>query len=577
MNETSRELMHWGMQKGEKWDNHKYIARVETGKPGKFLYFYDMDKYNAWKNGAKSKLQDTAKGLKDKALNLKNKTQKQVKTSIAKAKDSVNVQSKKIAEQALRSKEQLSTAAKKYAKYISYDAKSKAEQVKNKLTKGEADTKKTVSSFTKTASDVLETGKRQAESMASAAQMSANMLSKKADEAMKNAKSMVDSAMKSGEKAAQHLTKEVSDFVKKTFSKESGWVELKGSPTQQGKNQNAVEKAKAFISNIAHSYVDALGAALYDAVNKPKKDTSPVIHANDGDGKYLAKLDYPNGDTRYIKNKDDWKRFAEVQKYQNNEREFMHSLPEIEVDENGKLPTKEQDTKEVNEKIWDDMVKSGSTNVIRSVNCVYCSTAYELRRRGYDVEAANLPSNVMATNISRVFDVKDSTIQTETKKIVSSVPINTGDTTYGRVTNRRLTDKGWEYTVTSYKLENHDKNIKSITPAVDIPDGFNTKAEDGSVNKEWKKNIESAIDQQTASFPENSRGMFNVYWKSGGGHSMVWEKDENGKIEIIDTQLGMKMPLDTILAEIDPAAPMQLIRTDNLKVNRGAMFRVVSN
>ena len=50
------ELYHWGMKKGEKAEDHKYVMRVEDGvtKSGtpKYLYFYSMDEYKAYKNGA---------------------------------------------------------------------------------------------------------------------------------------------------------------------------------------------------------------------------------------------------------------------------------------------------------------------------------------------------------------------------------------------------------------------------------------------------------------------------------------------------------------------------------------------
>lgn len=49
------ELYHWGMKKGEKAEDHKYVMRVEDGvtKAGtpKYLYFYTMDEYKAYKEG----------------------------------------------------------------------------------------------------------------------------------------------------------------------------------------------------------------------------------------------------------------------------------------------------------------------------------------------------------------------------------------------------------------------------------------------------------------------------------------------------------------------------------------------
>lgn len=325
-----------------------------------------------------------------------------------------------------------------------------------------------------------------------------------------------------------------------------------------------------------HSYVDAIGGALYDKLNPNRKDTSPTVTKSPGDKSYLAKVDYPNGKTAYIKDKDDWKRFAEVTKYQNNEPEFMHSLPEIELSEDGKLPTRDEDMGEVNEKLWED-ARSGKNTGYRTVNCTYCSTAYELRRRGYNVEAANLPSNITAMNVSKIYDVKDSDLHVSSQKVLSDTPITAGR--YGKVKQiaHNSVTGSYQYEIEGYTLENHDKNIKSLTPAFDVAEGHSNIDADGLPSKEWQKSVEEAIEKQMSDFPDGSRGMFNVYWNDGGGHSMVWEKGEDGKIEIIDNQLGTKIPMDVVLSGVDPAAPIQMIRTDELKMKRGIMTRVVSN
>lgn len=696
------ELRHWGLSLGEKSKNHKYVARVED-RPGKYKYFYTMDEYNTWKNGAKDKIAGAAKGIKSKFTGMVTKAQKQAKSAMSTASSKINSQTRRLAEEAMRSKESVTAAAKKYAQFIPQQAKKTANTVKDKLTRGDADTKKDLSrskhatnnypsnnyltnpanrdpKFTeeqratpisdaerkeydaatraynvrklkennKSLSDadkkkldnlekkynneergyaaddhmqyrrdqlmsfannkrnqrpltaqVPNTPKwqRPLENLSYNVKKGVKNLKKQAEEAIsigtkqvenarrelinasneatRRAKSLVDAATGTAENTRNRATEEVSKAIDAISKKagsvadmvKSGSLKLKaGQNASERQQANAIERAKTFVANLAHSYADAIGGALYDKLNPNRKDTSPAITKSQGDKSYMAKVDYPNGKTAYIKNKDDWKRFAEVTKYQNNEPDFMHSLPEIELSDDGKLPTRDEDMGEVNEKLWED-ARSGKSTGYRTVNCTYCSTAYELRRRGYNVEAANLPSNITAMNVSKLYDVKDSSLKVTSKKVRSDVPLTDSNSHYGRITNRSLNSDGsWSYDVQGYTLENHDKNIKSVTPMFDVDNGHADLSA-----------VEKAIEKQMSDFPDGSRGMFNVYWSDGGGHSMVWEKGEDGKIEIIDNQLGTKIPMDVVLSGVDPAAPIQMIRTDELKMKRGIMTRVVSN
>ena len=675
------ELRHWGLSLGEKSKNHKYVARVED-RPGKYKYFYTMDEYNTWKNGAKDKIAGAAKGIKSKFNSMASKAQKQAKSAMSTASSKINSQTRRLAEEAMRSKESVTAAAKKYAQFIPQQAKKTANTVKDKLTRGDADTKKAVTKAESRAKypyrdtdlekidydatnrvwyrgrqyenvqPALDNAKSQqgrstALGLSNAYAKRYNMargdqerysaelnrkrftdqrpltaqvpntpkwqrplenlsynvkkgvknLKKQAEEAIsigtkqvenarrelinasneatRRAKSLVDAATSTAENTRNRATEEVSKAIDAIGKKagsvanmvKSGSLKLKAAQNASERQQaNAIERAKTFVANLAHSYADAIGGALYDKLNPNRKDTSPAITKSQGDKSYMAKVDYPNGKTAYIKNKDDWKRFAEVTKYQNNEPDFMHSLPEIELSEDGKLPTRDEDMVEVNEKLWED-ARSGKSTGYRTVNCTYCSTAYELRRRGYNVEAANLPSNITAMNVSKLYDVKDSSLKVTSKKVRSEVPLTDSNSHYGRITNRSLNSDGsWTYDVQAYTLENHDKNIKSVTPMFDADNGHADLSA-----------VEKAIEKQMSDFPDGSRGMFNVYWREGGGHSMVWEKGEDGKIEIIDNQLGTKVPMDVVLSGVDPAAPIQMIRTDELKMKRGIMTRVVSN
>lgn len=65
------ELYHWGMKKGEKAEDHKYVVRIEDGvtKAGtpKYRYFYSMAEYKAFKEGGVAqKLKNTVNAAVNK-------------------------------------------------------------------------------------------------------------------------------------------------------------------------------------------------------------------------------------------------------------------------------------------------------------------------------------------------------------------------------------------------------------------------------------------------------------------------------------------------------------------------------
>lgn len=246
----------------------------------------------------------------------------------------------------------------------------------------------------------------------------------------------------------------------------------------------------------------------------------------------------------------------------------MHSVPEVQLRDDGTMPTAKEDKAEVNEKI--------SKGQFRTVNCIFCSTAYELRRRGYDVEAPDLASDVNAMSISKLYDVKDSQMNRGTRTFDvyedENEPVSSA---YAKAKLNRIKKVDGktvkEYTIDYYDLKNNDPHIKSFTPARD----FDLSLDKGT--QDWTKEANSAMQQATKSFPNNSRGMVNVYWSAGGGHSIVWEKDENGKMSFYDTQVNKPVEYSTIIKDIDIGAPMQFIRTDDLKLNQSVLQRVKSN
>jgi hypothetical protein len=108
-------------------------------------------------------------------------------------------------------------------------------------------------------------------------------------------------------------------------------------------------------------------------------------------------------------------------------------------------------------------------------------------------------------------------------------------------------------------------------PALGMKSGLN------KASSNYAKDAEKAIDDAAKDFPNGSRGMINVYWQLGGGHSMVWEKDANGKITITDTQINEKIDIGEMMKSVDSFTPVMMIRTDDAKLSKKALTKIRSN
>ena len=141
-------------------------------------------------------------------------------------------------------------------------------------------------------------------------------------------------------------------------------------------------------------------------------------------------------------------------------------------------------------------------------NCAYCTAAYDLRRRGYDVEA--MPCD-------------DATYDAT----LDSIPTWYEDTSKA--------DWSGDASVDWFGRIDYD-NISKI-------------------HADTKKTFDE--------MPDGSYGQFCVYWTIGGGHSMVWEK-ENGTTYIRDCQTNETVTHDEWVSYYgDWSYGAYVLRTDN--------------
>lgn len=204
-----------------------------------------------------------------------------------------------------------------------------------------------------------------------------------------------------------------------------------------------------------------------------------------------------------------------------SEQESPKSWDEL-VHKDGEY-TKEQDQAAVNPNYDPSWMKY-------SENCVNCTLAYDVRLRGYDVEAA--PYNQYETFKPTIDEV--STWYkgiTEDNWLVNRLDTTTDD----------VYDRSWE----------NKSGIPDFTAI-----GFN----------ETKAAIKT--------MPDDSYGQFCVYWSSGGAHSMVWEKSKD-KVVLRDCQTNKTYDYDQYVKQYGLyVIQTSVLRTDNLELTDAALRRI---
>lgn len=149
-----------------------------------------------------------------------------------------------------------------------------------------------------------------------------------------------------------------------------------------------------------------------------------------------------------------------------------------------------------------------------SYNCSFCTAAFDLRKRGYDVEAMPISTleSPVAEDILSWYDgakaVRESTV------------------------NSKLSDK------------------ERRSPA--------SRAK--------------ALDKALLREGEGARGHLGMYWSMGGGHDIVWSV-ENGKVVYRDCQTNEKHNMSQLLSFVDDYT---YIRVDNCEPNE-EVLRTVRN
>ena len=292
--------------------------------------------------------------------------------------------------------------------------------------------------------------------------------------------------------------------------------------------------------------------------------------------KYIAKVPTSYG-YRYFYSQEEYDRWNEKQWYQENEPDYMKDIPEV-VDD----MTDEDDMYEINDYQTDDDYASHT-------NCVMCTMAYELRQRGYDVDAIDESSWYTLNNVSDCFKniemhgyLGDPDSQ---KQAVKKMYINDYGEDYLHELYELSNTKGYYYNTfedyMDYRADEYiKKNLKSQTSTgYKYANSAYTRSSEYSNEStcDTSANISASnITNEIKTYSGNdSRGNFLVYWASGGGHSMAYEVDSNGDIKILDCQNNLTYTVDEVLNM--GCTSVFFYQTDNLALKEGILDAVTNN
>jgi hypothetical protein len=181
------------------------------------------------------------------------------------------------------------------------------------------------------------------------------------------------------------------------------------------------------------------------------------------------------------------------------------------------------------------------------MNCRRATFAYEMRRRGYDVQATKTTNG----NGQTAMGLHNAVSPDRKGKDLRTGKIRTM-TRFGKETF--ATDDS-EKPLTNL-ISNLDAGSKNKIPAASRPE-----------------NIFNALKDQ----PDGSRGELGVMWKMGGGHSMAYEIF-NGKPIIFDAQSGKKLDTPEAFAKaMGSVRDAGFTRLDNIDLNQDYLMKWMKN
>ena len=199
-----------------------------------------------------------------------------------------------------------------------------------------------------------------------------------------------------------------------------------------------------------------------------------------------------------------------------------------------------------------------------SQNCGFCSVAWILRKKGFDVEAKHDMVGDWNDTEDDSFGVYDYQLEQmfvdplKDAKIEPSGPLD-----WLGIGKKKLNTM---YNKT-FKIEDSE-NFKNLVlnlaaPAYTNIGGVLFEEYGGRSQEKLEKYAEEIILKKSKN---NNYGMLSVGWKYGGGHALNYQV-ENGKVMVYDGQVNKSYPLSELVAKVDSMAFMDctsLVPTENV-------------
>ena len=176
-----------------------------------------------------------------------------------------------------------------------------------------------------------------------------------------------------------------------------------------------------------------------------------------------------------------------------------------------------------------------------STNCMLCTTAYDLRKRGFDVRAGK--------DLGHNGFMPDDLFPKIYKNYKGTNDINLFDGDKNKI-NDAFFDILRKNGLNKYSTGDRTKAMKIL------------------LNDKYQ-NVLSEINKN----PPGSRGNIMVWWGQGGGHSMIWERDSSGAVKFLDGQTNAVYDnfFDDVFMNTSALKPTHILRTDNLEIDPKGM------
>lgn len=288
--------------------------------------------------------------------------------------------------------------------------------------------------------------------------------------------------------------------------KKAGWRKSLNSSGGSGIRYGAQAKSNSNVSS-------------KDKPDKKKKDSDTTSAAF-----FLTKMALDIVGMQPISLVFDTKRLISYGKAKVNQALENKRVSKLEVDTKTgfhlkkKEMTPEEDMKHINPQF-----KNFDTNTKN--NCMLCTTAYELRRRGYDVQAGTSTRGYQNKEVAEWFPKA---------KLESAYSVN-------RTDKKQLSKEA-------------------------------TKVGFGIGGKEKYRKLSEALLKHG----DGARGNLMVSWNyTGGGHSVVWE-NQNGRIILRDCQSGKKYTSEGQISKLlSKTFDAVYVRTDNVDFDKKKVKELV--